>query len=267
MRMSANPGRSSHSYSISAAKKIYDTRCEAAELFGAETEDQVVFTPNCTFSLNTAIKSFLKNGGHAVISDLEHNAVMRPLEKLKNSGVTFSRAKVFPSDNDKTIDSFRSCINKDTKLMICTHASNVFGIKLPVERLCALSHTYGIPFVLDAAQSAGICNIDLKDGYDIVCIAPHKGLYSPMGTGLMILNKDISPETLIEGGTGSNSLLSYQPEDLPDKFESGTVNYPGIAGMGEGMRFVKAKGIKKISDHEFRLITKLWDRLSKKQRN
>lgn len=264
LRMSANPGRSSHSFSVTASERIYNTRNEAARFFGIENEEQVIFTPNCTFALNTAIKSYLKNGGHAVVSELEHNAVMRPLEKLKSQGVTFTKAKVFINNNDKTVDSFRNCINENTKLIVCTHASNVFGLKLPARRLCALAHTYGIPFVLDAAQSAGVTNVNLTDdGYDIVCAAPHKGLYSPMGTGLLLLNKNISPDTLTEGGTGSNSLLPHQPEELPDKFESGTVNYSGIAGMGEGIRFVRNKGIDRISAHEFKLISRLWERLSK----
>ncbi len=263
LRMSANPGRSGHSLSSAAAKKVYDTRCEAAEFFGVENEENVIFTPSCTFSLNTAIKSLMKNGGHAVVSELEHNAVIRPLEHLKDRGVTYTKAKVYIGDDDKTIDSFRSSINKDTRAIICTHASNVFGIRLPVERICALAHIYGIPFVLDAAQSAGIAGINMADGYDIVCIAPHKGLYAPMGTGLMLLSGDISPDTLVEGGTGSNSLSPTQPQEHPDKFESGTLNFPGIAGMYEGLRFVKSKGISRIFEHELRLLSILYQRLSK----
>ena len=183
---------------------------------------------------------------------------MRPLEKLKKNGVSYTRAQVCPGDNDKTVDNFRKSIGPETKAIICTHASNVFGIRLPVERLCALAHSYGLIFVLDAAQSAGILNINMSDGYDIVCAAPHKGLYSPMGTGLMILSSEISPDTLVEGGTGSNSLSPVQPEDLPDKFESGTLNYPGISGIFEGIGFVKKKGIDRIRRHELSLIRRLY---------
>ena len=263
LRNSANPGRSGHQLSLSAAKRVYDTRCLAAEFFGAAQEDRVIFTPSCTFSLNTAIKSVLSNGGHAVVSSLEHNAVMRPLERLRDRGVTYSTADVCIGDNDRTVDNFRKCISSDTKAIICTHASNVFDIRLPAERLCALAHAYGLIFILDAAQSAGVIPLSMDDGYDIVCAAPHKGLYSPMGTGLMILSESVSPDTLIEGGTGSNSLSPVQPEELPDKFESGTLNYPGIAGMYEGISFVKRKGISRIHEYEISLITKLYNAIEK----
>ena len=248
---------------MAAAKRVYDTRSLASEFFGAASEQQVIFTPSCTFSLNTAIKSILGSGGHAVISDMEHNAVMRPLEKLKSSGVSYTKAAVVPGDDDKTVDNFRRSIRSDTKALICTHASNVFGIRLPVERLCALAHAYGLLFVLDAAQSAGIAGVNMDHGYDIVCIAPHKGLYSPMGTGLMILSEGISPDTLIEGGTGSNSLSPSQPEELPDKFESGTLNFPGISGMYEGIRFVMSRGEERIRKHEMQLIQRLYRELKK----
>lgn len=261
VRNSANPGRSGHMLSENAARTVYETRIKAAGFFDSADETRVIFTPSCTFSLNTAIKSVFKDGGHAVVSSLEHNAVMRPLEKLRNKGVTYTKAEVFAGDNDKTVDSFRKSITKETRAFICTHASNVFGIKLPVERLAALAHSYGLIFILDAAQSAGIAPISMNDGYDIVCAAPHKGLYAPMGTGLMILGKDISPDTLIEGGTGSNSLSPVQPEDLPDKFESGTLNLSGIAGLGAGIDFVKSKGINRISGHEFSLMKMLYKAL------
>lgn len=267
LRMSANPGRSGHNLSEEAARIVYDTRCRVASFFSEDDETRVIFTPNCTFSLNTAIKSILGNGGHAVVSELEHNAVIRPIEKLKDKGVTYTKAKVSMTDDDETVDNFRKCINQNTKVIICTHASNVFGIRLPVERLSALAHSYSIPFVLDAAQSSGVIPIRINaDKYDIVCAAPHKGLYAPMGTGLMILGSNINPDTLIEGGTGSNSLSPQQPEDLPDKFESGTINYPGIAGMNEGIRFVENKGINKISDHEFYLIKKLYHSLERNKK-
>ncbi len=263
LRMSANPGRSGHTLSTAAAGRVYHARCTAADFFGAKDETRVIFTPNCTFSLNTAIKGLLKNGDHVVISDLEHNAVIRPLEKLSSSGITYTKAAVAVGDDDQTVDHFRQCINQHTRMIVCTHASNVFGIRLPVERLCSLAHTYGLLFVLDCAQSAGILPVRMEDGYDVVCAAPHKGLYAPMGTGLMILSEAISPDTLTEGGTGSHSLLLQQPEELPERYESGTLNYPGIAGLDEGIRFVNGKGISRISAHEFRLITALYRNLEK----
>lgn len=265
MAASANPGRSGHPLSLAAARKIYSVRQTAAEFFGMENEARVIFVRNCTEGLNIALKGLLHRGDHVVVSSLEHNAVMRPLEKLSGIGVKYTKARIFAGDDDSTIDSFRRAINKDTRMIVCTHASNVWGIRLPVERLCALAHTYGLLFVLDAAQSAGVLPLSMADGYDVVCCAGHKGLYGPMGTGLMLLSEGVDPDTLTEGGTGSNSFSLVQPEDLPDRYESGTPDLSGIAGLGAGIGFVMGKGREKISSHEFSLITRLYDRLNGKR--
>lgn len=262
MAASANPGRSGHALSMAAAERIYSVRRSAAEFFGMENEAQVIFVRNCTEALNIALKGLLHQGDHAVVSSLEHNAVMRPLEKLGSIGVSYTKARVFAGDNDKTLDSFRHAINRNTKMIICTHASNVWGIRLPVERLCALAHSYGLMFVLDAAQSAGVLPVNMQDGYDVVCCAGHKGLYGPMGTGLMLLRDGVLPDTLTEGGTGSNSFSLAQPEELPDRYESGTPDYPGIAGLGAGIDFVRKMGTDRIFSHELSLVSALYERLS-----
>lgn len=264
MASSANPGRSGHSLSLASAKKIYSVRQTAARFFDMENESRVIFVRNCTEALNIAIKGLLHKGDHVVVSSLEHNAVMRPLEKLSGIGVRYTKAAVFEGDDDSTVDSFRRAINKDTKMIVCTHASNVWGIRLPVERLCALAHTYGLLFVLDAAQSAGVLPLSMNDGYDVVCCAGHKGLYGPMGTGLMLLSEGITPDTLTEGGTGSNSFSLAQPDELPDRYESGTPDLSGIAGLGAGMEFVMNRGIGRISSHEFTLVSRLYDKLEGK---
>ena len=253
MKGSANPGRSGHSLSLAAGQIIYRSRLTAAQFFDMEDETRVIFTPGCTFSLNTAINGLLSDGGHAVVSELEHNAVMRPLEALRSKGVSFSTAKVYPGDNDRTVDSFRRCINVNTKVIICTHASNVWGIRLPIERICALAHAYGLKIVVDAAQSAGVLPLSMQEGFDVVCAAGHKGLYGPMGTGLMLLSQDMELPPLITGGTGSNSASLVQPTELPDRFESGTPNVSGIAGLAEGIRFVQSKGQEKLLHHEMNL--------------
>ena len=206
---------------------------------------------------------FVASGSHVVVSDLEHNSVMRPLEKLKSIGVTCTRAKTEPLDDDKTVDNFRKAINSKTGLIVCTQASNVWGIRLPVERLCALAHSYGLRIIIDAAQSAGILPLDMRDGYDAVCIPGHKGLYGPMGVGMLLLPSDTEMDTLIEGGTGSSSLSLSQPEELPDRFESGTPNLSGITGLGAGIAFVEKKGREKIFRHEMKLIGELYDSLSR----
>ncbi len=263
MRTSANPGRSGHRMSLAAAETIYSARRTAARFFGMENEEKVIFTPNCTTSLNMAVKGLLQSGDHVVVSSLEHNAVMRPLERMKNQGISYTKAEVFAGNDDKTVDSFRHAMNGLTKMIVCTHASNVWGIRLPIERLCALAHAYGLLFIVDAAQSAGVIPIDMHEGYDAVCIAGHKGLYGPMGTGIMLLSENMTMKTIIEGGTGSNSFSLEQPEDLPDRFESGTPNFPGIAGLKKGIEFVESRTPEKIAAHEFRLIRYLYRKLEK----
>ena len=260
--LGANPGRSGHSMSMKGAEMIYSCRSETAEFFGLSEPERVIFTHNCTAALNTVIHGVLKKGDHAVISSLEHNAVVRPLEELKKQGVEYSAAEVFEGDDERTISSFRSQFRKNTRLVVCTHASNVFGIRLPVERIAALCRLNGILFCLDAAQSAGVLPIDLSDScIDYLCTAGHKGLYGPMGTGLMIINSDTMPESLLQGGTGSYSSDLSQPEQLPDRYESGTPNVAGIAGLREGVRFVRGRGVVSISEHETRIAKMIYDRL------
>lgn len=260
----ANPGRSGYKLALQAAELVYKSRSAVAEFFGASSPENVIFTPNCTTALNTVIKGILKKGDHAVISSLEHNAVARPLETLKKIGVSYSIAEFVPYDDDKTIDNFRNAINSNTKLVICTHASNVFGFKLPIDRIGAMCKIYDIKLCVDAAQTAGIIPINLADSYiDYLCTAGHKGLYGPMGTGLMIINNEKTPESLVQGGTGSQSEILEQPDLLPDKYESGTVNLSGIAGLAEGIRFVKMRNPEKILKHEIILIQSLYDKINK----
>ena len=255
---SANPGRGGHQPSVRTARAVYEARRNIAGFFGMSREENVIFTSNCTEALNTVIKGVLEPGDHVVISSLEHNSVLRPIEAMD---VTYTAAQV-TTDDEETIDNFRKAINEKTRLIICTHASNVFGIIPPVERLCALAHSYGIAFCLDAAQSAGTLEMyPDKDGYDFVCCAGHKGLYGPMGTGLLLINTDMDIKPLKQGGTGSESADPRMPSYLPDRLESGTINVPGILGLSAGVSFVKSKGIGRIYDHESRLIAKLYREL------
>ncbi|MCH5298252.1 MAG: aminotransferase class V-fold PLP-dependent enzyme [Ruminococcus sp.] len=260
----ANPGRGGHKLAMKASELLYNARKNVANFFGVEDSSNVIFTPSCTTSLNIVIKGLLQKGDHVIISSYEHNAVLRPLEKLKDRGVTYSVAEVFEGDNERTINSFREQIKPNTRLLVCTYASNVFGIKLPVERICALCHQYGIITCVDAAQAAGIVPINLSDSsIDYLCIAGHKGLYGPMGTGALIVNCDTIPDTLIEGGTGSNSASTEQPDILPDKFESGTGNLPGFVGMGNGVNFVKNRGEINLYNKEIQLIQRAYSALSR----
>ncbi len=260
--LSANPGRGGHRLAMKAAELVYNARTTVSDFFSVDDPSRVVFTLNCTTALNIVIKGVLKKGDHVIISGYEHNAVLRPVEKLKERGVTYSVAEVVEGDDDKTLDNFRNCIKQNTRLVVCTHASNVFGIKLPVGRICALCHQYGILTCVDAAQSAGLLPIDLKNSsIDYLCIAGHKGLYGPMGTGALIINCDVIPDSFVEGGTGSNSYDYNQPEILPDRFESGTPNFTGIVGLMKGIEFVKSRGIENIYRKELSLVQNAYERL------
>lgn len=260
-KFSANPGRSGHSLSLRAAKEIFECRKRLKELFNVNSEEEIIFTENCTMALNTVIFGLLNEGDHVLISSMEHNSVTRPLESLKDKGVTYSTFD-YSYDDNETVDNVRNLIKPETKLVICTHASNVFGFRFPIERICALCHAYGILFCVDSAQSAGVFDIDVgTNQYDFVCMSGHKSLYGPMGTGVLILNnRNLKP--LLYGGTGTESVKKSQPEGLPEKFESGTQNMNGISGLKAGVEFVKNRGIKNIYNHEYKLAKRLFNGLA-----
>lgn len=260
-KFSANPGRSGHSLSLRAAKEIFECRKRLKELFNVNSEEEIIFTENCTMALNTVIFGLLSEGDHVLISSMEHNSVTRPLESLKDKGVTYSTFD-YSYDDNVTVDNVRNLIKPETKLVICTHASNVFGFRFPIERICALCHAYGILFCVDSAQSAGVFDIDVgTNQYDFVCMSGHKSLYGPMGTGVLILNnRNLKP--LLYGGTGTESVKKSQPEGLPEKFESGTQNMNGISGLKAGVEFVQKKGIQNIYNHEYKLAKRLFNGLA-----
>ncbi len=261
-----NPGRGSHRLSLAAAKEIYACREVAAELFGAQPE-RVIFTLNTTHALNLAIKGILGRGGHAVCSDMEHNAVYRPLYRLAADGIIdFDVFDTFPAaparTPDQILSSLLSKIRPETRMVVCSHASNICSAALPLERIGALCRRMGILFVVDGAQSAGNLPIDLERmGIDVLCFPGHKGLLGPQGTGMMILGKGVTLDTLMEGGNGMDSLRGEMGEDTPERYEPGTLQTPAIAGLRAGMELVRSVGIETIGDHERRLGTALRDRL------
>lgn len=259
----ANPGRSGHTMSRKSGEELDKCRKSIAKMFGVKNPSNVAITLNCTQALNMVIKGLLKPGAHVVTSCIEHNAVMRPLNKLEKDGIiTYTAAEVYPGDNEKTLDSFRKAINSKTALIVCTHASNVWGIKLPVNRISALGKIYDIPVLIDGAQSGGLVPIDMEFlGADFLCLAGHKGLYGPMGTGILIAKSAEKLDTIIEGGTGTDSMTLCQPKQMPQKFESGTPNMSGICGLRAGVEFVNSKGIENIAAHESKLILYLYDKL------
>lgn len=264
-----NPGRGSHRLSMAAAREIYACREAAAELFGSSPE-RVIFTLNTTHALNLAIKGIMGRGGHAVCSDMEHNSVYRPLYRLASDGVIdFDVFDTFPAAPARTADqllsSLLSKLRPDTRMVVCSHASNVCSATLPIERIGALCRRMGILFVVDAAQSAGNLPIDVERmGIDILCLPGHKGLMGPQGTGMMILGERVASEavdTLMEGGNGMDSLRGEMGEDTPERYEPGTLQTPSIAGLRAGMEFLRSVGIETIGAHERRLCGALRDRL------
>ncbi len=257
---SANPGRSGHAAALRTAEAVYKVREKTADFFGAKSPENVVFTMNCTHSINCVLKGVLRPGDHVVISSLEHNAVVRPLKKI---GVSFDVAKISFTDESETVEEFKRRLKPHTKMVFITAASNVFGKILPLKAIGKLCRDRGILFAVDAAQLAGVIPINMQEtGIDFLCVAPHKGLYAPMGIGILITEKFI-PNTLIEGGTGTNSLEFVQPQVLPERMESGTLNLPGIMGISAGIDYLKKMGMERIYLHEMGLIEKIYNSLER----
>ncbi len=260
---SANPGRSGHLPAMRAAEMIYLARQKVAKMFGATGEEKVIFTPSCTASLNMVIKGVLNSGDGMVISSMEHNSVVRPAFSMQKNGIEISVAEVIFSDPEATLRSFERAIEPHTKLVVCTHASNVTGEILPIAAIGELCRKYGVLFAVDAAQTAGVLPIDIqKMKIDFLCIAPHKGLYAPMGTGILIAEKNIE-HPLIEGGTGSKSAAPTVPTEVPERLESGTQNVAGVAGIAAGCDFVQRKGQTEIYQGELALVQRFYNGLSK----
>jgi cysteine desulfurase family protein len=251
-----NPGRSGHSLSIDAGRIVYSVREEIAELFHAPDPMKVIFTLNGTHAINLALSGLLRAGDHVVTSGIEHNAVMRPLRALEKKGVL---AEIVPCAPDGSLDpsAIERAIRPETKLVVINHASNVTGTLLPVAQIAQSVRGAGSLLLVDAAQTAGALPIDIEaEGIDLLAFTGHKGLLGPPGVGGLVMGDRLNTaemEPLVRGGTGSRSESDIQPEDLPDKFESGTLNGVGIAGLGAGVRVVRQKGVEEIRAREIEL--------------
>lgn len=245
MARCANPGRGGHAPAMAAARLVYRCRTAAGEMFGCDPE-RVVFTSGCTQGLNMAIRTLVKPGERVAVSGFEHNAVVRPLHQLGAEMVVAGR-KFF--DWEDTLEKFEDALKKHPAAAVFTHVSNVFGYILPVEEMAALCRERGIPFVIDAAQSAGTLPVSLRDlGADFIAMPGHKGLLGPMGTGLLLCGR--TPDPLLAGGTGSDSIRYEMPQYLPDRAEAGTANVPGIGGLLAGIRTVAKMGTENIFRRE-----------------
>lgn len=259
----ANPGRSAYKIAVKAAAKIMETREEICDLFNIPSPFNLVFTSNATEALNIGIKGILKRGDHVISTVIEHNSVLRPLHSLSKKGVEVSLVGVDKSGYIN-IDDITDEIKKNTKMIIVSHVSNVLGSIQDIRNIGKLSKKNGVIFMVDASQSVGIIPIDIeKDNIDLLAFSGHKGLLGPQGTGGLFVREGIKIKNFKEGGTGSNSHFMVQPSFMPDKFESGTLNTPGIAGLGEGIKFINRIGIESIQKHESELTLYLLKEIKK----
>ncbi len=268
-RAGGNPGRSGHRLSIAAARVVYDTREAVARFFGIDDPLRVIFTSNATHALNLALNGILKPGDRVVTTSMEHNSVMRPLRRLEKKGV---RVDVAPCAPDGSLAAgtlaraLTSALASPTRLVVMTHASNVVGTVLPVTEAAAIAHRSGALLLVDAAQTAGALPIDMRAmGIDLLAFTGHKEIQGPTGIGGLVLGEGVDAnriEPLTYGGTGSRSESEEPPEDLPDRFESGTANFVGIAGLGAGLRWVMKRGIDDLRAQQKQLSRVLMEDLS-----
>lgn len=260
-----NPGRSGHRLSIRAGRVVYEARELTAEIFNAPDPLRVIFTSNATHALNTAIKGILKPGDRVVTTSIEHNSVMRPLRALESRGV---EVVTVPCSGDGFLDigEFGKAVSSGARLAVVVHASNVMGTIQDIGTAARIAHEAGAMILVDAAQTAGTVPIDMQAlDIDLLAFTGHKGLQGPQGTGGLVIgeNVDISEMgTLMEGGSGSRSDSEYHPVDLPDKYEAGTLNGVGIAGLGAGIKFMLDKGIGSIHRQKMEIFGLLTDGLA-----
>lgn len=260
-QLGANPGRGAHRLAVEGQGVLALARKRLAELFAISEPDQIVFTKNATEALNLAIKGCAGRGGHVVTTTLEHNSVMRPLSVLKARGLQVTRVRV-PPDGRLNLKALQRAIRRTTRLVVATHASNVTGALLPIAAIGALCRAKGVLFCVDAAQTAGVVDIDVgRDAIDLLACPGHKGLLSPQGTGFLYVRPGIEVEPLMEGGTGSISEREVQPSFYPDRLQSGTPNTPGIAGLAAGVEYLLKTDLATIRRREEELTGRLLEGL------
>ncbi len=259
----ANPGRSGHKLAIRMGREIYETRELLAKLFNIDNPMNIIFTYNCTESLNLAIKGILSKGDHVITSSMEHNSVLRPLFSLEKEGVELTIVNANPEGKIRVEDIVIN-IKDNTKLIVITHVSNLTGTIMPIEEIGKIAREKGIYFLVDAAQSAGVYDIDVKRmNIDMLAFPGHKGLLGPQGTGGLYIREGLLLKEIKQGGTGSFSHVLDQPDIFPDRYESGTLNGPGIIGLGAGVKYIFNRGIENIRKHEEELTKHFLEGLSK----
>lgn len=234
-----NPSRGAYPIAVNANEVVYQTRQKVARLFNVPDSSLVVFTKNVTEALNTVIKGYLKPGDDVIATAYDHNSVVRPIYQLAAQQVTHSFLPLDPTTNLVDVATLEHLIKPNTKMLVCTHASNVIGNTVDLKQIVEICHRHHVIVVLDAAQTAGVLPIDMQAlGIDILCFTGHKSLYGPEGTGGICFRRDLPVEPLISGGSGIDSFNHAMPDRLPERLEGGTINVPGIAGLGAGIDYL-----------------------------
>jgi len=259
-----NPGHGSHSMAGAADETVNETRTIAARFLNSPDIDRIVFTLNCTDSINMGLKGLLKPGDHVIVSSLEHNSVIRPLSKLGRQGITITRVPISEKTGTVSPEDVEKAVGPKTRLILMNHASNVNGAVQPVAEIGRIARACGLIFMVDAAQGAGHVPIDVRAwNADLLVFSAHKGTMGPPGVGVLYIGERAILDTTREGGTGSSSESEEQPDRMPQRFESGTLNTVGIAGFGAGLKFIMEQGLEKIASHEDNLTGMLKEGLSK----
>ncbi len=250
-----NSARGTHEGALTASRTIYNTRCKLAALFGCPRPDHVAFTANSTEALNIAIHGLVRPGDHVLSTDLEHNSVLRPLYRLRDErGVALD---FVPADRQGRIDyaDLERLLRPETRAIVCTHASNLTGDAVDLARVGALAHAHGVLLVVDASQSAGVLPIDMEQMHiDVLCFTGHKSLMGPQGTGGLCVREGVDINPWKVGGTGVQTYLHEQPEQMPTRLEAGTLNGHGIAGLNAALDFLQETGVEAIHAHEMALL-------------
>lgn len=259
----ANPGRGAHTLALTAGRKVLTARKQLARFFGASNTEDIIFTKNTTEALNLPLQAYLQAGDHVLVSAVEHNSVIRPLEYLKQKGVTYSRIAA-NSQGVTTIAGVEEALTRhpNCKLLAVSHASNVVGTLFPLAETSELLKKHDVKLLVDAAQTAGVYDIDVNQlKIDFLAFPGHKGLLGPQGTGGLYINPEIELSPLLYGGTGGNSESRAMPTTRPDRYESGTPNTPGIAGLMAGLDFINQTTLATIREHEWQLTSRLLTKL------
>ena len=263
-QVGSNINRGCYEQAYKTEELVYETRERLCRMFGGDDCRNVVFTRNITESMNVLLKGYFKSGDHIIVSSMEHNAVMRPLQQLTGHGITFTRV---PCQPDGSLDAadLKSCLKPNTRAVVMTHASNVCGTLLPLREVGSFCRRHSLKFFVDSAQTAGVWPIDMEEmQIDALAFTGHKGLLGPQGIGGFLLKQDMVPliEPLISGGTGSISHTEDIPKFMPDRFEAGTLNLPGIIGLHAGITWLENTGMDAIREHELSLTRRFLDGLA-----